>query len=409
MSSIFSVLREREYSKYAAASALTSVGTGMQFVAISWYLWTITHSASAIGWILILSTLPGMLFSPWIGALIDRGDARRICISADLVRCAILVALVVATYSIKTNLTIFYVSIFCIAICDNFFQPAVGAMVRSIVSREQLLSANIVGNMCMQIGVLVGAGVGGLLVAQFGAPVVLLVNAFALIISAILTSCIKTLAPRLESEFGEITKHPSFMDEFKATAKYIFQHSHIIWLANLQMFVYITLYVCNTLLAAFVDRELAAGASGFGIIDAAWGAGALLGGLSLSTIVKKIDRRLFGLLGLLLLSAAVFLFLTSHALPQAFFAYLLLGFLACTIRVNTDTILVSEVDPAYFGRVKSTITMFISYIGLALYAVVGYLGDTVAIRTIYIALGSALFLGFLVAALPRIGIRRIAQ
>lgn len=409
MSRTFSVLRDREYGKYAAASVLTSVGTGMQFVAISWYLWTITHSASGIGWILIISTLPGMLFSPWIGALIDRGDARRICLGADLVRCAILVSLIVAMFSSQSHVAMVYVCIFFIAICDNFFQPAVGAMVRSIVSRERLLPANIVGNMCMQIGVLVGAGVGGLLVAQFGAPLVLLVNAVALLVSAVLTLWIKTSAPESKSGPEAIAKRPGFLDDFKATAKYIAQHRHIVWLANLQMFVYITLFVCNTLLAAFVDKELAAGASGFGIIDAAWGGGALLGGLSLSTIVKKVDRRMFGLLGLLLLSAAVFTFLTSHAVPQACFAYVLLGFLACTIRVNTDTILISEVDPAHFGRIKSTITMFISYIGLAVYAVVGYLGDMVAIRTIYMALGSALFLGFLVAALPRVGIRSVAQ
>lgn len=405
MRDTFAILREREYRKYAAASLLAAVGTGMQFVAISWYLWTITGSASAIGWVLVVSALPGMLLSPWIGALVDRWEAKRICIGADLARAAILVPLIAIMHFHEKSIAAVYVCIFLIAVCDNFFQPAVGAMVRSIVDRERLLPANIVGNMCMQVGVLVGAGVGGLLLAKFDAPTVIVINAVALSVSAGLTFWIKTSSdvPRAQA------KKALLFDEFKAGATYIVQHPHIVWLAMLQMFVYVTLYVCNTLLPAFVDKELGGGASAFGIIDAAWGAGALLGGLSLGAIAKRMDRRSLGVLGLLLLSVAIFVFLTSHYVPQAFLAYVMLGFLACVIRVNTDTILVSEVDPVFFGRVKAAIAMFISYMGLIVYICVGYLGDIVDIRTIYMVLGSMLFLGFLAAASTRFGIRSYAR
>ncbi|MET3134807.1 DHA3 family macrolide efflux protein-like MFS transporter [Oxalobacteraceae bacterium GrIS 1.11] len=404
MKSTFSILLDREYKKYAAASILTSVGTGMQFVAISWFLYKLSGSSSSIGWMLIVATLPGILFSPWIGTLVDRWDARLICIGSDIVRGVVLLFLVTCMYLGKSSATIIYGCAFLIAICDNFFQPAVGSLVRNIVVRERLLSANIIGNMSMQIGIMTGASIGGLLVARYGALLVVCINMVSFFVSAVLIYWINTKYQKNTSS-GKGPKI-GFFAEFKATRNYIATHSNIIWLAMLQMFVYLTLYICNTLLPAFVDKELAGGAAGFGMIDAAWGVGAMLGGFALTYVARRIDRRLFGLAGLLLMSAAIFIFLTARAVPQAVCAYLMLGFLTCMIRVNTDTILVTEVDPQYFGKVKATITMFISYIGLGVYGSVGYIGDHISIRSIYLALGLAIFFGFFVAVLPRVGLRR---
>ncbi|MES2743621.1 MAG: MFS transporter [Pseudomonadota bacterium] len=389
----FPILLDPEYRKYAAASVLTAIGSGMNFIAMSWFLYTLTGSALSIGWILVISTLPGILFSPWIGALVDRWNTRWICVGADLARGLILLPVALAMLYSKLTVEMIYLATFLVAICDNFFQPAVGALIRNVAHKDRLLEANIVSNMSMQVGGLGGASVGGLLVTEFGAPLVVLINVASFFVSAALTCWIK--APEAAQLAVERKDKPNFLVEFRDTLVYFKNMRFVIWLAVQQMFVYITLYICNTLLPVFVDRELHAGAAGFGIIDAAWGAGALMGGLSLTYLARKCSRKQFGLGGLLLMSAALLVFLTSYTVQQAAFAYLLLGFLACVIRVHTDTIIVSEVNPAYFGKVKATIAMFISYVSLAVYVAVGYAGDRMSVRYIYLALGLVIFLAFL--------------
>jgi MFS family permease len=400
------ILRDSQYLKYAAASILTKLGQGMQFIAMSWFLYSMTGKASSIGWILIISTLPGLLFSPWIGALVDRSDARAICIGADLLRSATQLGVAIAMYLGVATAAIVYASVFLIAVFDNFFEPAAGAMVRGVVAKERLLAANIVGSMSMQTGLLVGAGFGGLLVAHFGAAPIIFLNALSYAVSAALTAWIR---PKLPTHANAVRSgNPSFRSEFRTALAYVASNDYIIWIAVLQMFIYVTVYVCNTLLPAFVERDLGAGAAAFGLIDAAWGGGALLGGLLLSHIVRRIERRRFGIMGLLLLSASLALLLTSHLVAQAVCAYFMLGFLCCSIRINTDTILVSEVDPKVFGKIKSMITMFISYVGIAVYCGVGYLGDHVSVRYIYLALCVAILTGLAMTAISAFGRRKKA-
>ena len=68
---------------------------------------------------------------------------------------------------------------------------------------------------------------------------------------------------------------------------------------------------------------------------------------------------------------------------QGALGYFCLGFLTCAIRINTDTILVSEVAPNYFGKVKATIAMFVSCISVAVYGCVGYLSDLINPRYLF--------------------------
>jgi predicted MFS family arabinose efflux permease len=201
---------------------------------------------------------------------------------------------------------------------------------------------------------------------------------------------------------------PSFIRDFKESYAYLQGTGFVVWLAVQQMFVYVTLYICNTLLPVFVDRELHAGAAGFGIIDAAWGVGALYGGLSLSYLATRVSPRYLSLGGLMLMAVSLIVFLTAGSVSQASLAYAGLGFLACIIRINTDTILVSNVDPVYFGRVKASIAMFISYVSLAVYLAVGFAGDKMSVRYIYLAV-SVVILVAVVAALARSSTAGAAQ
>ncbi|WP_241611778.1 MFS transporter [Rosenbergiella epipactidis] len=381
-----------EYRKYFLATVLTSVGSGMQFIAMSWVLYKMTGSSASIGWILIISTVPGMLFSPWIGAIVDRYEPRIICISTDVIRGVILILLVLTMYHGMLEEKWIYLSAFLLAICENFFQPAASALVRDTVTTPQLLTANIAGNIGMQVGTLVGAGIGGVLVAATGPTTVVLLDSVSFFISAVLTFWILT-QPTIGTA-QENTIQSDFMQEFRETLTYMRNNSFLIWITVVQVLVYITLYVCNTLLPVFVDRELRASAAGFGLIDSAWGIGAVGGGFVLAYLSRKLDYKQFTIFGLLALASAILILLTSLQVLQAAFAYLLIGFLTCVLRLLTDTILVTQVDRRYFGKVKASIAMVISYLSLGVYAIVGYLGDEVSIRWIYLALLSMILLGF---------------
>lgn len=393
MNKTFSSLLCGEFRKYVVAAALTAIGNGMHFIAMAWYLYKITGTVASVGWILIVSTLPGLLFSPWIGVLVDRWNNKRICVATDILRGLILSCMVLSMYLDTFVVETIYVTTFLVAMCNIFFQPSVSALIRDISAKENLLNANIVSNMSMQIGMLAGSSAGGILVAHFGVMTVILLNIASFFISGGLTLWIKK--DEHAAAFDPAQKKPGMMKELRDTLAYVRDNRFIVWYAIVQMFGSTTLYVCNTLLPVFVDKELKASAQAFGTIDAAWGGGAIAGGLALAYIARKFNGRHISLFGPLLLSAAILLFLTSQSVVQAVAGYFALGFIVCVVRISTDTEIAAEVDRKYFGKIKSTIIMFISYISLGVYGSVGYLGDHISVRWIFLVLGAAIFCGFL--------------
>lgn len=92
----------------------------------------------------------------------------------------------------------------------------------------------------------------------------------------------------------------------------------------------------------------------------------------------------------ILLAAAIGIFLSPQGLSQAMLGYFLIGFLTASIRVNADTLIQMKVEPEFLGRVTTTIGMFISCLSLVVYVSVGYLGDLISIRWIYLAIALAI-------------------
>jgi DHA3 family macrolide efflux protein-like MFS transporter len=392
MSNFATVIGLKEYRKYFASALLAAVGNGMYFVAISWYLFNSGGLTMAIGWSLIAATLPGLLLSPVVGVLVDKWNAKHVCAMADLLRGIMLLLLAFGMGTGTLKPMHIYVATFFVALCDNFYQPAIGALVRNVVSKDNLLPANIVGSMASQIGTLVGASIGGFAIALFGTGTVVSINAGSFLLSAGLIMWIRhqavdAPAPSPHQENGVIA-------QFRRALQETPDRMYLLTMAGQQILAYLTVFICNTLLPGYVVKELHSGPEGFGLIDAGWGVGALLGGVLLSILVKRLQAARLGALGLLVFGLGLIALYAAQDAKQAALAYLMLGCFGAMIRVNGDTEILRIVDPSHFGKIKSGIIMMISWCSLIVYGAVGYLGDVVSARSIYLVVaGVVIFVG----------------
>jgi MFS transporter, DHA3 family, macrolide efflux protein len=370
--------------RYLAAAALAAVGSGMYFVAVAWYLFQSQGSTMAVGWAFIAATLPGLLLSPVVGVLLDRWRPLRICVGADVARGLLLLALAAVMSAGLLQAWHVYVAGFLVALCDNFFQPAVAALVRDMVTKERVLQANIAGSMAVQIGTLAGAGLGGFAIALFGTELVVAFNGLAFLVSALLIGAIGGLVatPPAAADSGPST---GVISSFGRALRETPARAFLLVIVVQQVLAYLTVFICNTLLPGFVARELQAGAEAFGLIDAGWGLGALAGGLLLNRLLKSLPAARVGAGCLLVFGAALVGLAAAGNAWQAAAAYVLLGCLGVALRVNADTQIVRLCDPAHFGKIKSGVVMLVSWTSLVTYAAVGWAGDHFSIRTLYAA------------------------
>ena len=76
----FSALSVPNYRRFFFGQSVSLVGTWMQTVAQSWLVYSLTRSATAIGLVVALQTLPVLVLGAYGGVIADRADKRRLMI-----------------------------------------------------------------------------------------------------------------------------------------------------------------------------------------------------------------------------------------------------------------------------------------------------------------------------------------
>ncbi len=165
--------------------------------------------------------------------------------------------------------------------------------------------------------------------------------------------------------------------------RYLLKSKELIALYSMQFLFLVTLYTTNVLLPLFVQRAMRMGAREFGLIDAAWAAGAVIGGLVILRNRRKADSTVWMGGSMLALSISVAVFATSRSLLAAEFGYICMGlaFAAGKIAIDSRIQLKTPVDLQ--GRTRSFASLAIAIASLFIYLAVGYIGDIANIRGIY--------------------------
>src|SRR5258707_5858192 len=83
-SGTWSVLRNRNYALLFWSQLISAAGTQMQVVAVSWQVYSLTHSAVALGLIGLFEALPRLLLSLVGGVFADLFDRRKLLLIIDI-------------------------------------------------------------------------------------------------------------------------------------------------------------------------------------------------------------------------------------------------------------------------------------------------------------------------------------
>ena len=77
----FSALQIPNYRRFFIGQSTSLVGTWMQSVAQAWLVFTLTRSATALGFTIAVQTLPVLLLGPYGGVIADRVNKRRLMVA----------------------------------------------------------------------------------------------------------------------------------------------------------------------------------------------------------------------------------------------------------------------------------------------------------------------------------------
>jgi len=314
-------------------------------------------------------TLPFVLMAIPAGLLADRISRRALMASAEALRAAALLAILLLIGLHQLTLPLLALAGF-IAVCGTVvYSVAAPALVPSLVPPQQLPAANTRIELARTIAFASGPALGGLLVGWLGAAPAFAFAAALSVIAVVSLSGLyepqRTATPR---------RHP--LHEIREGAAFVMQHP-------LLRPVFVTQFIFNTgsflLLAVFVPyavRHLALSASGVGITLAMYGVGMVVGALLATRVMRRLT---FGtVIGLgpvtgFVASAIMALTTLIPAAPLAGLGFFLLGVGPILWVISTTTLRQSVTPPSLLGRVSAI--NILSYgarpLGSALGAIVG--------------------------------------
>jgi MFS family permease len=229
-----------------------------------------------------------------------------------------------------------------------FDEPSRLALIPQLIDRARLPNAIALGSIPWQAGRMIGPSITGILIAAFGGAVGF---ALAAVASYGALALYSRLQVRGDAPTGDGQRVLRSLLEGVRYVRNSFVFASLIGLALFNSLFALS-YV--TLLPIFADWYFKTGSTGYGLLNAAHGVGALVGTLTVATIAHRIRRPGRALLiAAAALGFGLMVFAVSPGMWLAIPMLVLVGFSNTFSLTQVSTLLQAEVPDHLRGRVMS--------------------------------------------------------
>ena len=269
------------------------LGHRAEYVTFAWMVWEVTHDALHLGYLGLAQGVPLVVFQLWGGVLADRVNRLRLLLATQVLTTGTLAT----AFALSVLGLIRVEHLLALAALSNTFrafdEPTRMSMVPQMVGRERLANAVALGSIPWQAGRMIGPSLTGILIAAFGGTVGLAIAAVASGMALVMYARLRVDARSSPVAGGHMGAQ---LVEGLSFVRHNFVFAALICLALFNA-VFGLSYV--TLLPIFADVYFEAGSTGFGLLNAAHGTGALVGTLIVASIAARFRHR-----GLIILAGA---------------------------------------------------------------------------------------------------------
>lgn len=298
---------------------VSTAGDMFYAVALPWLLLSTGYTARELGIVLAAYGVPRVGTLLLGGLLSDRLGPRRVMLFADTTR-VLLVGLIVLLVALHAaDLWRLSIVAAVMGACTGLFLPAYYAITPEILPPASLQAGNALNTLTLQLALFAGAGLAGVVVSRLNASVALLVDACTFALSALTlmlmrggrsaTGKLQTIERREAGDAQQVSQQIGTGNEgylqcaepaqTRFSADITFGQLVRQWrLLQVALFIVaIGNFLFNgtfeVALPTLAHNQLAAGASGYGLLLAAFGAGSLLGGLGAALLGPMRHRGVF--------------------------------------------------------------------------------------------------------------------
>jgi len=337
------LLRVRGFARVVLGTFLARLGGQMWGIILVLFVLQRYRSPSLAGLTLLFSILPGLVFSPVAGALLDRQGRVRLMILDYAVTTALTVAIIVLSlvHRLPPPLLLLIVSV--LGVSNILSITGTRSLFPLMLPRHLWDRANGLDSSLYSLTTVIGPAIAGIAVARFGPEGAFLLAATVVGIAAVSLLGVREPVDRANSA-------GSLVGDAWAGLLYVLRHPSLRGLA-------ITLFICNlgfgvlpVGIPVLVLRHLHGSAATVGQVFAVFGLAGLVTSLLIGRVNTEGRERLLiaGCIAIQTVTLALLAF--ANSLPVVFVLGGIAGGAESIVNVGLFALRQRRTDPAWFGR-----------------------------------------------------------
>ena len=381
----------RDFGRLMAARHVSVLGDHVHTVANMWLVQSLTGSSLAMGSVFIAYTIPQILFSLIGGVSVDRYNRKRILIYSDILRAIGVFSLAILAFF--DRLMVWHIALVAAfnGAAGAFFNPAVSASVPQMVDSDELQQANALNSMNVRVAGILGAALGGIIIAGFGAWGGYTIDSITYLLSAMLLFGIRIPTPEHQQKVVSSAGITGVWQDLKDGIFYIVSRRSLLALASLSVAMNVVAISIPVLLPSFAEVSLQlSDPTRYGFLWSGITIGMFLGAILLNVHHNVPNKVLWIFVVSFLYGVAVLTMALSRWYLVALFSMVLMSFSMSISMLLSTTLYQTLVPKEYLGRFFANIGLFVLGLNPIIIWIAGFAADQFSAMTVLTTLSGFL-------------------
>ena len=373
---MLSILKNRTFLLLFLGNTISLIGFGFNLVGVSWLVLEVTGSELALGKLMAMATVPGVVLALFAGIIIDKVNRKWLLVVLDLFRMVVVGTFVILLVQDRFSMTALFITVLLMGTGSSLFWPTAQAFVQELVSAKDYFHANALLSASYQAGSILGAGIGGVVVHFYGVPTALAFNALTHLISALLISA----AP-----FTRQVVHQDVESIWQSVSKgfiYFKEKVGVLILGFTTILADVAIWGALSVLTITISKEVfLAGSWGYGLMEGFYGVGALISTIAVGYMTQFLGRGRALLLCYVVAGVMCLLAPIAISIYLAGVAYFFMGLHNNAARICIRTIFMEQIPNKIMGRVQTILGVYTRLLVVASALSAGWITENLSVNT----------------------------
>jgi len=395
---------------FTISKLISTFGASVYSFGISFYILSITGSATSFATNLICSIVPRVLLAPFAGYAADKYSKKKIILLAQICSVIAVGGLMSVSFIFGLSLAAIYITTCVLSITSLFSGVTFSSSIANLIDEERIQKAMSFNQMSISIATIGGPAVGGLLFGLVSMPVFLIIHMVGYTIAVVLEATMDFKLFTKKAQEASKEKKETMIQSIKEGITYLKQHrvlTVIIWVALAINFFFGAFEVGYSFILV---EKLKVDSTHFGLTEGALAVG-MLGASFYFSMRKELkfplvaSRRGIFIMGMIMAAIALPLIVTFPYLGiVTYYCVLMFAFGVTLVFVNTPigVLMQKRIDEEYRGRVfgiLETMAMALTPLGMVIF---GFLYDIVPAQWVLLSSSALLLLSVIYMLRPSI-------